>query len=139
MLCGVGGRGGSQWWGGCVRLVCLTMVVGESVIQVGRLAVQSIGGGMEKMWFERSKGICVPTGELRLLPWDVRTKQFSNVMYCSDRTFTLLPPCCGRGANCPHLLLTAWPRQWPNGDALDIGALLPIPAAFATLLQTQLR
>ena len=55
--------------------------------------------------------------------------------------FTLFPPCCGRGAACPHLLLTIelgrW--QWPNGDDLDLRVLQAIPAAFAGVLRNEMQ
>ena len=56
--------------------------------------------------------------------------------------FTLFPPCCGRGAACPHLLLTIelGPRwQWPNGDDLDLRVLQAIPAAFAGVLRNEMQ
>ena len=78
----------------------------------------------------------VPTGELRLLMWDTQRRCFDKRRYVTtdvggDRDWTLLPPCCGRGAACPQLAL-ALPgeRQWPNGDALNVRDIEPIPQAF---------
>jgi hypothetical protein len=51
----------------------------------------------------------------------------------------LLPPCCGRGADCPHLSTVAEPRQWPDGHEMDLRMLLPIPASLASYLRTELR
>jgi len=82
---------------------------------------------------------CVPTGDLRLLPWDVHNSKFSSARWASDRDLVLLPQCCGRGTQCPHLLIFAEPRQWPNGDEMDLHALLPIPEALASFLRTELR
>ena len=77
----------------------------------------------------------VPTGELRLLMWDTRRRCFDGRVLKTDiggdRDWTLLPPCCGRGADCPQLTL-ALPgeRQWPNGDPLVVSDIEPIPRAF---------
>jgi hypothetical protein len=83
----------------------------------------------------------VPTGELNLLWWDVHRLKFRKLeRNVCDRDFTLFPPCCGRGAACPHLLLAqfgCW--QWPNGDELDLCVLRPIPEAFSGLLNNELR
>lgn len=77
----------------------------------------------------------VPTGELRLLMWDTQRRCFDGRVLKTDiggdRDWTLLPPCCGRGADCPQLAL-ALPgeRQWPNGDPLVVSDIEPIPRAF---------
>ena len=51
----------------------------------------------------------------------------------------MFPPCCGRGAACPHLLLATDRRQWPNGDDLDLRVLQAIPEAFAGVLRNELQ
>ena len=81
----------------------------------------------------------VPTGQLRLLPWDVQNLKFCSSLRCSDQMVVLLPPCCGRGADCPHLSIFAEPRQWPDGHEMDLNMLLPIPASLASYLRTELR
>ena len=83
----------------------------------------------------------MPTGELRLLWWDVDCLSFSRSQHVYAHQvsgFTLMPPCCGKGAVCQHWQSIEHP-QWPNGDALDLGALRPIPEAFARLLKNELR
>lgn len=81
----------------------------------------------------------VPTGQLRLLPWDVQNLKFSSSLRCSDQVVVFLPPCCGRGADCPHLSIFAEPRQWPDGHEMDLSILLSIPASLANYLRTELR
>ena len=83
-----------------------------------------------------------PTGELNLLWWDLHGLKFRQLQHnVRDRDLTLFPPCCGRGAACNHLLLANEPDrwQWPNGDALDLRVLRPIPKAFSGLLNNELR
>ena len=74
-----------------------------------------------------------PTGELDIMWWDLRRLAFRKLeRSVPDRSFTLFPPCCGRGAACKHLLLAqigCW--QWPNGDELDLRVLRPIPEVCA--------
>ena len=87
-------------------------------------------------------GGCVPTGKLSLLLWDPESRRFVRCLPVDSqqaRGFSLMPPCCGRGAVCPHLVQSAPDRQWPNGDALDLEAISPIPQAFASLLRNELR
>ena len=89
-----------------------------------------------------------PTGEFRLLCWDLVALQFDDhTVLRTSREWELMPPCCGRGCNCPHLFShfseacasasDDHPPQWPNGDDLDPRALLPIPAALLNILRTQ--
>ena len=89
-----------------------------------------------------------PTGEFRLLCWDLVALQFDDhTVLRTSREWELMPPCCGRGCNCPHLFShfseacasasDDHPPQWPNGDDLDPRALLPIPAALLNMLRTQ--
>ena len=89
----------------------------------------------------RSHGFSVRTGELRLLMWDEVTSKFTGCPRISQADavrWQLMPPCCGRGAHCPHLLASADP-QWPNGDELDLSLLTGIPGAFAKMLENELR
>ena len=81
------------------------------------------------------------TGELRLLMWDEVTSKITGCPRISQADavrWQLMPPCCGRGAHCPHLLAPADP-QWPNGDELDLSLLTGIPGAFAKMLENELR
>ena len=80
----------------------------------------------------------VPTGDLNLLIWDARRLQFTQQRprRVSSEAFdgaVLLPPCCGRGASCTHLLQQER-CQWPNGDAMCLDVLKPIPEAFAAFM-----
>ena len=74
-----------------------------------------------------------PTGDARLLFWSPQSRRFTSLKYdVPVRDFTLMPPCCGRGAGCPHLAQSEDP-QWPNGDALRREEIEPIPEALRTL------
>jgi hypothetical protein len=82
---------------------------------------------------DRGKDFRLPTGELTLLRWDASRRDFISPMvtadYGGDRDWTLLPPCCGRGAACPQLALTLpAERQWPN-------ELETLPEAFRAWMQ----
>ena len=82
---------------------------------------------------------CVPTGELEVLMWS--GLQFGSrqcVSQAESVKWMLMPPCCGRGAACPHLLSTEDP-QWPDGSSLDLTSLAGIPDVFADLIETGLR
>ena len=87
-----------------------------------------------------------PTGEFRLLHWDSVALRFADRMALrSSAEWQLMPPCCGRGCNCPHLFSQMCavasddcPPQWPNGDDLDPSSLLAIPSALLELLRTEL-
>jgi len=83
----------------------------------------------------------LPLDEFNLLMWDVQRLKFTRLERdVLSRDFILMPPCCGRGAACAHLLLTQFGRwQWPNGDDLDLRVLRPIPEAFSGLLSNELR
>ena len=77
----------------------------------------------------------VCTGTVHMDFWDRGARSFSTRLDCDLSDFVLLPPCCGRGANCPHLLgLPEGERQYPNGDALQLSDLSPIPGAFRAKL-----
>ena len=67
--------------------------------------------------------------------------QFGSRQYVSQGEsvkWMLMPPCCGRGAACPHLLSAEGP-QWPDGSSLDLTSLAGIPDVFADLIETDLR
>ena len=74
----------------------------------------------KEVYFEGVGRRAIPFGGVDLLHWDLDRLQFGRVRQEVKMPFTLFPPCCGRGAACPHLLLTIelgrW--QWPNGDDL---------------------
>ena len=79
----------------------------------------------------------VPARELAVLFWDVDRLAFTRqrwLYHHKTRGFTLMPPCCGRGAECPHLQSSGNDPQWPNGDPLDLASIRTIPQAFAVLL-----
>ena len=83
----------------------------------------------------------VPTGQISVVMWDPATRAFIlpviKTDYGGDRSFMLLPACCGRGAACPQLALTRpEERQWPNGDPFNVHDIKSIPRAFLSLLQS---
>ena len=89
---------------------------------------------------DAESNIRLPTGELSLLVWDPTCRGFDGRVLRTDVggdcDWTLLPPCCGRGAACPQLALTLpEERQWPNGHELDICDIQPIPEALLALVQ----
>ena len=95
--------------------------------------VCTAGGGVSK---GNSLGPC-PTGKVNLIFWRLKSQCFAgSIAYdVPSLDFTLMPPCCGRGAACPHLLLSQYgDRSWPNGDALRLQDLEAIPAAFQAVL-----
>ena len=81
---------------------------------------------------------CMPTGELDVLLFDCVTRRFLRRLQRErDVDWELLPPCCGRGAACPHLgQMEPELRQWSNGKHLDIRPLLAIPGAFREWLES---
>ena len=65
-----------------------------------------------------------PSGQIDLAVWSTSEHKFCKHNFVSDRGFILMPPCCGRGALCPHLASQDPAlRQWPNGDPLDLDDL----------------
>ena len=80
-------------------------------------------------------------GQLHLLMWDELLSKFTRCPHVSQADsvgWQLMPPCCGRGAHCPHLQASVDP-QWPNGDELDLSLLTGIPGEFVRLLDNELQ
>ena len=79
----------------------------------------------------------MPTGEIDVLLFDCAARKFSQkVQRVRDAEWELLPPCCGRGAACPHLArIEPEARQWRSGEHMDIRSLLAIPHALRSWLQ----
>ena len=75
----------------------------------------------------------VQTGRARFYYWDLQAQKFSHSQLCDAAALTRLPPCCGRGAACPHLRATERPL-WQNGDEMDLGSIDQIPNMWAQLL-----
>jgi len=73
-------------------------------------------------------------GKVNVLFWSLHDHQFCRRVIRSmlEAELSLFPPCCGRGASCPHLHEKA---EWPNGDSLDLHDVEGIPDAFQKLLQ----
>ena len=79
-------------------------------------------------------------GNMGILLWDSEDCKFTGCpsVDAHDSRFVLMPPCCGRGAKCPHLQSCEHP-QWPDGADLNLSTLEAIPWAFARLLKNELR
>ena len=72
------------------------------------------------------------TGEVDVVVWDAAKGELNKGVqhHVSESILSLLPPCCGEGASCPHLQAT---RQWPNGDSMsssDLRKLARVPFQF---------
>ena len=78
----------------------------------------------------------VPTGDIDVLQFDCSAREFSQELQrVRDVEWELLPPCCGRGAACPHLgRMAPEARQWRSGEHMDIRSLLRIPHALHSWL-----
>ena len=74
----------------------------------------------------------VRSGYVDVLFWHLGKRCFGRSCEVWAHDFTLLPPCCGRGAGCPHLLLSQEPgdHRYPNGDVLRLDDLQAIPECF---------
>ena len=72
------------------------------------------------------------TGDVDLVAWDLDKGVLTSVKREVPEDFvSLLPPCCGAGASCPHLQET---MQWPNGDPMsrdDLEKLAQIPFQYS--------
>ena len=79
----------------------------------------------------------VPTGDIDVIHFDCSTRKFSQELQrVRDVGWELMPPCCGRGAACPHLgRMAPEARQWRSGEHMDIRSLLDIPRALRSWLQ----
>ena len=80
----------------------------------------------------------VRSGYVDVLFWNFGKRCFGRSQEVWEVDFTLLPPCCGRGAGCPHLLLSQEPgdRRYPNGDVMHLKDLQAIPEHFQAKLDT---
>ena len=78
------------------------------------------------------------SGYVKVLFWQFGKRCFGCSQEVWESDFTLLPPCCGRGAGCPHLLLSQTVDQhtYPNGDPLRLKDLQAIPDAFQATLDS---
>ena len=81
-------------------------------------------GGTYGQGFGSLPPILSPSGEIDLAVWSTSEHKFCTRNFVSNKGFILMPPCCGRGARCPHLASQDPAlRQWPNGDPLDLDDL----------------
>jgi len=58
----------------------------------------------KEVYFEGvGRHLAIPFGGVDLLLWDLDRLRFGRLMQeVLKMPFTLFPPCCGRGAACPH-------------------------------------
>ena len=95
--------------------------------------VERLHGGVG--WGE--VGGAVPSGRLGLMGWDVDRRMLSRRIQKTDiggdSHWQLLPPCCGRGAACPHLQ-SLDEAQYPDGRHCELSDIVGIPADFRNVL-----